>query len=77
MQHGLARSRHSSSYQAVDKKTLMGLLISPLDTWVPRAEYRLCFAAGRARVGVWAGAAFPRGCPVPTGLLQPHPYLMT
>lgn len=32
---------------------LIGLLIALLDTWVPRGE----FTAGRARVGVWAGAA--------------------
>ena len=56
---------------------LIGLLISLLDTQVPRAEYALCFTAGRAGAGVWAGAACPRGCPVPAGLLQPHPFPVT
>lgn len=46
-------SRHCSSYRGVDEMMLIGLLIALLDTWVPRGE----FTAGRARVGVWAGAA--------------------
>lgn len=71
MQHRPTRSRHRGSYRGVDEKTLMGLLISLLDTQVPRAKYALCFTAGRARAGVWQGPPAPGAAPFPLGFSSP------